>query len=225
MYTIQCACISSHMGSVYNAVSIYQFTHGHCIQCSVRVSVHTWAMYTIQCPCYISVHNSGNTMQDTFTSPIVSEMKCFNALLQYCNPLAPTLWEIPAHWQDHAFVNTGSHENMQHKFVLPNSPKVFNWNGNLAELVSLIFRPGTTRKMCHNFTEMDQNLPDFNITMRFAMLLNFFSGLGNCLCPMFLSEISTKELRGALGTTNQLSVTIGLFLASVFGLRHILGMF
>ncbi len=49
------------------------------------------------------------------------------------------------------------------------------------------------------------------------------TGIGNCLAPMFLSEISPFNIRGALGTVHQLSVTIGIFMSSVFGLPSILG--
>lgn len=49
------------------------------------------------------------------------------------------------------------------------------------------------------------------------------SGLGNCLAPMFLTEIAPINLRGAIGTINQLSVTLGILVSSVFGLPSILG--
>jgi len=48
-------------------------------------------------------------------------------------------------------------------------------------------------------------------------------GLVNCVAPMVLSETSPYKYRGAFGTVHQLSVTMGIFLASVFGLPHLLG--
>jgi len=49
------------------------------------------------------------------------------------------------------------------------------------------------------------------------------SGLGNCIAPMFLSEVAPFNYRGAFGTLHQLFVTFGIFLSSVFGLQQLLG--
>jgi SP family facilitated glucose transporter-like MFS transporter 1 len=57
------------------------------------------------------------------------------------------------------------------------------------------------------------------------MHMSLISGLGNCIAPMYLSEIAPFNLRGAFGTLHQLSVTIGIFLSSVFGLDSLLGRF
>jgi len=51
-----------------------------------------------------------------------------------------------------------------------------------------------------------------------------FAGLGNCIAPMFLSEIAPFNYRGAFGTLHQLFVTLGILLASVFGVPQILGL-
>ena len=48
-------------------------------------------------------------------------------------------------------------------------------------------------------------------------------GLVNCVAPMVLSETSPPNYRGAFGTVHQLSVTIGIFLSSVFGLPQLMG--
>ena len=40
---------------------------------------------------------------------------------------------------------------------------------------------------------------------------------------MFLTEIAPYNMRGALGTVHQLSITLGIFFTSVFGLKEILG--
>jgi len=41
---------------------------------------------------------------------------------------------------------------------------------------------------------------------------------------MVLSETCPHKYRGAFGTLHQLSVTIGIFLSSVFGLPHLMGL-
>ena len=43
------------------------------------------------------------------------------------------------------------------------------------------------------------------------------------LAPLYLTEIAPYNLRGMFGTANQLFITIGIFMGSVFGLREILG--
>ncbi|CAH0546138.1 unnamed protein product [Brassicogethes aeneus] len=48
-------------------------------------------------------------------------------------------------------------------------------------------------------------------------------GLNTSLVPMYISEISPLNLRGGLGTVNQLAVTVGLLLSQVLGIEQILG--
>lgn len=48
-------------------------------------------------------------------------------------------------------------------------------------------------------------------------------GLNTSLVPMYISEISPLNLRGGLGTVNQLAATIGLLLSQVLGIEQILG--
>jgi SP family facilitated glucose transporter-like MFS transporter 1 len=55
------------------------------------------------------------------------------------------------------------------------------------------------------------------------VLVGITSGMANCVAPMILSEIAPFNYRGAFGTVHQLSVTIGIFLSSVFGMTEILG--
>jgi hypothetical protein len=40
---------------------------------------------------------------------------------------------------------------------------------------------------------------------------------------MYVSEIAPLNLRGALGTVNQLAVTVGLFVSQVLGINQLLG--
>ncbi|XP_055324204.1 glucose transporter type 1-like isoform X2 [Sitodiplosis mosellana] len=56
---------------------------------------------------------------------------------------------------------------------------------------------------------------------RFIIGLN--CGLNTSLVPMYISEIAPLNLRGGLGTVNQLAATIGLLLSQVLGVEQILG--
>lgn len=40
---------------------------------------------------------------------------------------------------------------------------------------------------------------------------------------MYISEISPLNLRGGLGTVNQLAVTLGLLISQILGVKQILG--
>jgi len=51
----------------------------------------------------------------------------------------------------------------------------------------------------------------------------YFAGLNTSLVPMYISEIAPLNLRGGLGTVNQLAVTVGLLLSQVLGIEQILG--
>nr|XP_014290180.1 glucose transporter type 1 isoform X8 [Halyomorpha halys] len=48
-------------------------------------------------------------------------------------------------------------------------------------------------------------------------------GLNTSLVPMYISEIAPLNLRGGLGTVNQLAVTVGLLISQVLGIDEILG--
>lgn len=50
-----------------------------------------------------------------------------------------------------------------------------------------------------------------------------YSGLFTGILPIFLNEISPSNLRGAVGTVNQLVVVIGILSANILGLKQILG--
>ena len=43
------------------------------------------------------------------------------------------------------------------------------------------------------------------------------------LAPIYTSEVAPYTIRGAVGTINQLAVTVGLLLGQVFGLTELLG--
>ena len=48
-------------------------------------------------------------------------------------------------------------------------------------------------------------------------------GLSSNVVPMYLGEISPKNLRGAIGIVPQLFITVGILSAQVLGIRDILG--
>ncbi|KAI5734822.1 hypothetical protein M8J77_010792 [Diaphorina citri] len=56
---------------------------------------------------------------------------------------------------------------------------------------------------------------------RFIIGIN--CGLNTSLVPMYISEIAPLNLRGGLGTVNQLAVTLGLLISQILGIEPILG--
>lgn len=47
-------------------------------------------------------------------------------------------------------------------------------------------------------------------------------GLSSNVVPMYLGELSPKNLRGALGVVPQLFITVGILVAQIVGLRSLL---
>ncbi|XP_073973947.1 glucose transporter 1 isoform X16 [Rhodnius prolixus] len=54
-------------------------------------------------------------------------------------------------------------------------------------------------------------------------VIGFNCGLNTSLVPMYISEIAPLNLRGGLGTVNQLAVTTGLLISQILGIDEILG--
>lgn len=48
-------------------------------------------------------------------------------------------------------------------------------------------------------------------------------GISSGLVPMYLTEISPVNLRGAIGSVNQLLVTIAILFSQIIGLPQVLG--
>ncbi|XP_009555005.1 solute carrier family 2, facilitated glucose transporter member 5 isoform X1 [Cuculus canorus] len=63
--------------------------------------------------------------------------------------------------------------------------------------------------------------PGVIIFSRFIM--GIYAGLASNVVPMFLGELSPKNLRGAIGVVPQLFITLGILVAQILGLHRILG--
>lgn len=55
------------------------------------------------------------------------------------------------------------------------------------------------------------------------MFFSFFIGISLSALPMYLSEISPKEIRGSLGQVTAIFICIGVFTGQVLGLPEIFG--
>ncbi|XP_064156856.1 solute carrier family 2, facilitated glucose transporter member 5-like isoform X1 [Anguilla rostrata] len=63
----------------------------------------------------------------------------------------------------------------------------------------------------------------YEIIIVARILVGICAGLSSNVVPMYLGELSPKNLRGAIGIVPQLFITIGILTAQVFGIRGILG--
>ncbi|NXE68940.1 GTR5 protein, partial [Calcarius ornatus] len=63
----------------------------------------------------------------------------------------------------------------------------------------------------------------FEVIILSRVVMGIFAGLASNVVPMFLGEMSPKNLRGAVGVVPQLFITIGILAAQVLGLHSILG--
>ncbi|MGH0122386.1 UNVERIFIED_CONTAM: hypothetical protein FKN15_014817 [Acipenser sinensis] len=63
----------------------------------------------------------------------------------------------------------------------------------------------------------------YEIIIAARFLVGICAGLSSSVVPMYLGEISPKNLRGAIGIVPQLFITIGILVAQIFGIRSILG--
>ncbi|NWS24697.1 GTR5 protein, partial [Polioptila caerulea] len=63
----------------------------------------------------------------------------------------------------------------------------------------------------------------FEVIILSRVVMGIFAGLASNVVPMFLGEMSPKNLRGAIGVVPQLFITIGILAAQIFGLNSILG--
>ncbi|KAF5278787.1 hypothetical protein FQR65_LT15515 [Abscondita terminalis] len=55
------------------------------------------------------------------------------------------------------------------------------------------------------------------------LLVGFSAGLTTCVAPMYLIELASLQVRGAIGVLCQLGITFGVLVAQIASLRQILG--
>ncbi|NWI88282.1 GTR5 protein, partial [Pitta sordida] len=63
----------------------------------------------------------------------------------------------------------------------------------------------------------------FEVIILSRVIMGIYAGLASNVVPMFLGELSPKNLRGAVGVVPQLFITIGILAAQILGLHSILG--
>ncbi|XP_057711816.1 solute carrier family 2, facilitated glucose transporter member 5-like isoform X2 [Corythoichthys intestinalis] len=63
----------------------------------------------------------------------------------------------------------------------------------------------------------------YEIIILARFIVGICAGLSSNVVPMYLGELSPKNLRGAIGIIPQLFITIGILSAQVLGIRNILG--
>ncbi|KAM9299334.1 solute carrier family 2, facilitated glucose transporter member 5-like [Gastrophryne carolinensis] len=62
----------------------------------------------------------------------------------------------------------------------------------------------------------------FEVIIASRLVIGICAGLCSNVVPMYLGEMSPKNLRGGIGVMPQLLITIGILLAQIFGIRYIL---
>ncbi|KFP87787.1 Solute carrier family 2, facilitated glucose transporter member 5, partial [Acanthisitta chloris] len=63
----------------------------------------------------------------------------------------------------------------------------------------------------------------FEVIILSRVIMGIYAGLASNVVPMFLGEMSPKNLRGAIGVVPQLFITVGILVAQILGLNSILG--
>ncbi|KFV42513.1 Solute carrier family 2, facilitated glucose transporter member 5, partial [Tyto alba] len=63
----------------------------------------------------------------------------------------------------------------------------------------------------------------FEVIIFSRIVMGIYAGLASNVVPMFLGEMSPKNLRGAIGIIPQLFITVGILVAQILGLNSILG--
>ncbi|KAM9855485.1 solute carrier family 2, facilitated glucose transporter member 5 [Aulostomus maculatus] len=70
---------------------------------------------------------------------------------------------------------------------------------------------------------ISETVESYEIIIVARFIVGICAGLSSNVVPMYLGELSPKNLRGAIGIIPQLFITIGILSAQVLGIRHILG--
>ncbi|KAF7239409.1 Solute carrier family 2, facilitated glucose transporter member 5 [Varanus komodoensis] len=63
----------------------------------------------------------------------------------------------------------------------------------------------------------------FEVIILCRIIIGICAGLSSNVVPMYLGEMSPKNLRGAVGVMPQLFITIGILAAQILGMRMVLG--
>ncbi|XP_069804820.1 solute carrier family 2, facilitated glucose transporter member 5-like isoform X2 [Dendropsophus ebraccatus] len=63
----------------------------------------------------------------------------------------------------------------------------------------------------------------FEVIIFSRLVIGICAGLSSNVVPMYLGEMSPKNLRGGIGVMPQLLITIGILIAQIFGIQFILG--
>ncbi|XP_063173502.1 solute carrier family 2, facilitated glucose transporter member 5-like [Candoia aspera] len=63
----------------------------------------------------------------------------------------------------------------------------------------------------------------FEVIIICRIIIGICAGLSSNVVPMYLGEMSPKNLRGAVGVMPQLFITVGILVAQILGMRMILG--
>lgn len=63
----------------------------------------------------------------------------------------------------------------------------------------------------------------YETIMASRFFTGFYCGLFSGLLPLYLSECPPKNLRGSVGTLNQLSIVLGILISNILGLPDLLG--
>ncbi|XP_068096798.1 solute carrier family 2, facilitated glucose transporter member 5 isoform X2 [Hyperolius riggenbachi] len=63
----------------------------------------------------------------------------------------------------------------------------------------------------------------FEVIIASRLVIGICAGLSSNVVPMYLGEMSPKNLRGGIGVMPQLFITVGILMAQIFGIRFILG--
>lgn len=73
------------------------------------------------------------------------------------------------------------------------------------------------------FMAVSKSANSFELLAAGRLIIGINCGLATSIVPMFVSELSPINLRGGLGTINQLAVTFGLVLSQILGIDVVLG--
>ncbi len=66
-------------------------------------------------------------------------------------------------------------------------------------------------------------LRSYEILLVSRFLSGIYCGIFTGILPMYLNELPPQNLKGSLGTLNQLSIVLGILVANVLGLPEMLG--